>query len=115
MSDYFETVKDYNGVADKLPKNDKRIPKFIKQHQEQGWDDTYTWNLDSAIIKFTLPKLKRFKEVSRCHPGSITEEQWDTILEKMIIGFELFLDGKNGPEVEEAFELFFDYFFDLWW
>ena len=99
---------------------DKREKKFVKQRQTVGFDDSETWNLDMTIAGFVLPRLKRFKEVCAVHPGELTEEEWDGILDEMIAGFELISKTVNHSKEEDkqankAIKLFSKYFFALWW
>lgn len=129
--------KNYYGFVNELPFSDKRISKFIKQHKKRGFDDTETWNLNTTILRFTLPRLKRFRDINVCMPlnlelddetlnkidfedGFLSIEEWNEKLDKMINAIELYI--KNGVyeknkkgEIEEGFDLFFKYFFDLWW
>lgn len=46
------------------------------------------WDLDYNIAKYLLPRLKAFKKNTMSTPASLTEEEWDDILGKMIIAFE---------------------------
>ena len=45
-------------------KDDKREIEFLKQRLERGFDDSETWSLSDTVGLFTLPRLKRFKEVT---------------------------------------------------
>ena len=46
------------------------------------------WDLDYAFADFILPRLKAFKKNTISVPASLTEDEWDDILDKMIIAFE---------------------------
>lgn len=96
----------------------KRDIRFFIQRRRKGWDDSDTWNLNYVIVRFVLPRLKRFREISAAYPYQLTPEEWDTILEKMIIAFQA-LDEDDGDidweMVEEGLDLFRQYFMDLWW
>jgi hypothetical protein len=116
--------KNYYGVVNELdPKYErdkKRIPKYLRQFKERGFDDTETWNLSSVILKFTLPRLKRFREVNNGYPGGLSAKKWDEMIDKMILGIELFLEDDAGDKVknkqiDEGLELFFKWFRHLWW
>jgi hypothetical protein len=37
--------------------------KFWWQRRTRGWDDSVTWNLDTTIARFALPRLRRFREL----------------------------------------------------
>lgn len=49
------------------------------------------WDLDYNIAKYLLPRLKAFKKNTMSIPLTLTEEEWDDILDKMIIAFEYIL------------------------
>lgn len=104
----------------------KRWFKYFWQRRTRGWDDSETWSLDYSLAKIIAPRLKRFKEVKCCHPMELTQEEWDTILDKMIFAFEKLgeddyqwpyeeIPDEVGKAVEEGRELFHKYYHDLWW
>jgi len=93
------------------------------QKLTRGYSDEELWNLDSTICKWLLPRLKAFKEKTNGYPTTSPEE-WDTILEKIILALELHnSDLPDNPEqariegeqIKEGFELFGKYFRNLWW
>jgi len=101
----------------KLP---RRI-KFLIQRICRGWDDSDLWSLDHSITKYVLPRLKRFKKVNIGHPGNLTPEQWDAILDEMIWFFELnlapwdlFLNEEDQKRYDKAGKYFMEYFNSLW-
>ena len=100
-----------------------------QQRMNRGFDDTELWNLDYTIIKFILPRLKEFKKLSNgSYPSEVgTEEKWQEILGKIILGFEYYIEKDrfdtemsdneaNGRMfiMEEAFDLFRKHFEELW-
>lgn len=116
-----------------------RPVKFLFQRWTRGWDDSDLWSLDYAIIKFTYPRLKAFRELPPagvpCHPtGVITEEgpekgypraltekEWDSILGEILVGFKMVLDEGGYPidpnkhaQIEKSMDLFRQWFFALW-
>ena len=94
----------------------KRAEEYKKQRIERGFDDTELWNLDSTILKFVLPRLKRFKECTIGYPSSFnTYEEWIACLEKMINSIEAILEDSHEEADFEGFELFKEHFFHLWW
>jgi len=105
-----------------------RSIRFFIQRRIRGWDDSDTWNLDGEIAKFTIVRLKRFKEVNNGFPGhDTTKEGWDEIIDKMIFALDKISkwdDKDNGDstwdkedqeKINEGLELFGKYFRDLWW
>ena len=86
-----------------------------------------TWNLDVAIAKFVLPRLKLYKKLTNGYPGipGYSYEQWMDDIDKMIAAFELIANDSNfklfkqnsmeAEIIEDGLDLFRKYYFDLWW
>lgn len=103
-------------------KEDKRWQEFKTQRLERGFDDSETWSLDSSIARFILPRLIRFKEINAGYPGTISEQEWDDILDRMILAFSLlasdvvFCTGKEDQKkIDEGLALFAKWYQHLWW
>ena len=113
-----------------IDKKDKRYKKYVKQLKKSGFCDCETWNLDSIISEFILPRLKRFKKINNGFPPDLTPEKWDAIIDEMIFAFE----WNNVDDISEEYEklgkkkqmanwkrhaeglkLFAKHFRDLWW
>ena len=45
-------------------KNDEREAEFSIQRKKYGFDDSETWCLMSTIASFTIPRLKRYMEIT---------------------------------------------------
>ena len=99
----------------------KESKKYKKQRIERGFDDTETYSLFITIAKFTLPRLKRFKELSESHPVDMSFEEWMIILDKITESLEIiskddyFFSLENKAKLEEGIDLFGKYFTKLWW
>ena len=105
----------------------KRAIKHAYQKLTRGFSDRETWGLYYEIAKFTLPRLKRFKEVTICYPidpRTPDPESWEKILDTMIFAFEWIIldetaDAEDTPEaralVKQGFQYFGEFFQDLWW
>lgn len=110
----------YIGCANELPKSDKRIPIFKEQFEKDGFDDSCTWSLDYSIVKFILPRLKRYYELADEVIKIDAHEGFREAIEVMIEGFEIFLT-KNFPTKEEnekiqlAYDMLAKYHRGLWW
>lgn len=107
--------------------------EYLLQRLQRGFDDTETWNLNSVIARFVLPRLKRFKEVNSGYPMNMTYEEWNEIIDKMIWSFEHYdydsetFDGVDYWHLTEAqkediqkrhqegLNLFGEYMGGLWW
>ena len=113
--------RNYFGYATEM-ENDDRQEEWYNERKENGFDDTETWSLKTTIAKFTLPRLKWFKERHFDNPWDITFEKWDEILDNMIFSFEYYANDEWKPisdedfkKVEEGMKLFGEYYGDLWW
>lgn len=99
-----------------LDPTDPRIPKYLKQQEERGFDDTELWNLDVTISKFVLPRLKAFKEYTLTGPVELSHDEWQDTLQKMIDAFEQISDVTIGENeiITLGLSLFHRYFLRLW-
>ena len=96
----------------------RRKLKFLYQRIVRGWDDSETWSLDYTIAKFTLPRLKRFKELNGSYPHQLSMKEWDAILDDIIYVFEAYkednIDGCDQDRRKKGLEYFGKYFSSLW-
>ncbi len=96
----------------------KREFRYYGQRLTRGWDDSELWNLDNTISEFVLPRLKRFKAYQHSHPSYMTKEEWDGVLDQMILAFENnlidFPSREQDKQVEEGLTLFAKYYVHLW-
>ena len=104
-------------------KTDDRDVDYAKQRQLTGFDDSETWSLTDTICRFIIPRLKRFKDVNKGIPLALTIDEWNTIIDKMLLAFELTTreDGsriwndEESKQVDEGLDLFRKWFMALWW
>ena len=76
-----------------------------------------------AIIKFTLPRLRRFQELRNGHPASMSDGEWEIIINRIIWAMEqlleddwlLHLSDAGKDKVQEGLDLFGKHFRSLWW
>ena len=103
--------------------DDNREIEFSKQRQLRGFDDSETWSLTDTICHFILPRLQRFKEINASTPAQLTEQEWNDILNKMIIALQLTCKDKGSriwseeesKQIDEGLDLFREWFMALWW
>jgi hypothetical protein len=101
--------KNYYGLAFDVH-DEERLKKFQSQRIEKGFDETEWYGLNSTILRFALPRLKEFRIYSKSYPYKMTPEEWNAILDKMILEIEDYLSGVDDVEPT----LFFKYFSQLW-
>ena len=114
----------------------KRLRKKALKKTGKYVNPKEVWNLDYTISEWIVPRLKLFKERKHSYPCNLTSEEWDVILDKIILAFELGgqdpLDlyddifwkdmNKYNKKVEEDYiakineglDLFKEYYLDLW-
>ena len=107
-----------------LENDEVREARWSEQRKTKGFDDTELWNLDITILEFIIPRLKAFREMERWGtPCNISMQTWNTILDRIIEGFELYLDDEwtNRAQLENihkkfkiAMKLFAKWFGALW-
>lgn len=133
--------------------NKRQRKKYLKQ-KGLYVSRSELWDLDYTITKWIIPRLKAFKKSSTTYPDidrklyfetgeikRITFEDWQNILEEIIVAFEQVnidpmdiairekivfknkLDNKNyenickqrQEKIERGLDLFKYYIQDLWW
>jgi hypothetical protein len=113
---------NYYGCAYSVDRKDPRHKIWSQERKERGFDSTELWNLDSTISRFILPRLKEFRRKIIGTPSLLSEEEWEKILDEMIIAFELIIreepsydwNEKETDQVNKGLDLFREYFFHLW-
>ena len=102
---------------------DNREPIYSAQRRLRGFDDSETWSLTDTICLFILPRLQRFKEINASTPAQLTEQEWNAILDKMIVALQLTCKDKGSriwseeesKQIDEGLDLFREWFMGLWW
>ena len=98
--------------------------KYFLQRLFRGWGDDEAWDLRSHITKRFIKPLKHCRANLHGHPFSMTFEEWEIILDKIIYAFELeieeeesfigYKDKATYAKQQEGFELFGKHFKNLW-
>lgn len=98
--------------------------KYAWQRAWCGYDDSMVFSMNDSFIELYRTMLKSFKCNLHGHPYTMTEEEWNSILDEMIncldhMYYVLFEgDSDDDDLVEKAkdkfFELFKEHFWDLW-
>jgi hypothetical protein len=71
--------------------------------------------LYNPIAIFTLPRLKRFKELAISYPCEFNSlEEWEAVIDKMIFSLEQLANDEWDVDTE-GLELFGRYLPHLWW
>lgn len=91
--------------------------KFFFQRNVRGFDDTEVWNLDWYISSYTLPRLKRLKEMTQSHPVNLEYEEWLAVLDELIWlhSSDRFEEGFDYERYNRACELWGKHFKNLWY
>lgn len=113
----------------KVAKHRNRYADLDSQLRDFGFCESELWNLDCTIAEFILPRLIKFKETTdgspsgeamKLDPDQNEVDEWNNILDKMILAFYHlagdgpFLEEQEAVEVKEGLELFAKYFRALW-
>lgn len=99
-----------------LKRKDPRRELYRKQRKERGFDNSELWALDETIIRFTLPRLKVFRDYTKSYPvdDNIKNfEDWQLTIDKMIFGMERYILDASDEQAIEGMNLFFKYFTHL--
>jgi hypothetical protein len=105
-----------------------KLKWYIKQKWQKltrGYSDEELWNLDYHLCKWLIPRLRSFKEKTNGYPPNLkSPKEWDKILEKIILAFELHISDipdsaeqarKESKQIKEGLSLFSKYLYYLWW
>ncbi len=100
----------------------RRAVRHLYQRLTRGWDDSQTYSLDYSLGQIIAPRLSRLKEINNGYPDSMTPEEWNAKLDKMIAAFEFAGSERRweaGPEEfekhNEGLKLFAEHYWQLWW
>ena len=106
--------------APDLAAGDERLPKFEKQREEFGFDDSEMWNLDITIAQFLAPRLRRYAEVCPflLEPDDFREEGILRLAELLeLVTEHHFMGGASEEDIQRlraAMHEFADNLTDLW-
>ena len=94
---------------------------------EDGFVNAEFWNLDSTLAMYIYSHLCYFRDNCNVgHPGNMSEEKWNKILDDMITAFRLLVEedkitdyksvqSKNREKkINYGLRLFAKYFYNLW-
>lgn len=98
--------------------------KYAWQRAWRGYDDSMVFDMNDTFIELYREILKDFKENLHGYPGTMTEEEWNDILDEMIgsldrMYYVLFKSDNDDADLVEQekdrfFELFKEHFWSLW-
>lgn len=119
MLQYNKYIKDYI-MPYEYPLKEIRDRKPVEEKIYVG-----TWNLDYTLALTLISYFKCFKKNNFGHPMSLTEEEWDSILDEIISGLDYYIrysksdDNKKCKiayrKIKETFHLIGTWFPDFWW
>lgn len=106
---------------------DKQLNDNRYKPDEDGFIPAEFWNLDSTLTMYIYSHLCYFRDNCNVgHPGNMSEEKWNKILDDMIIAFKLLIEkdetdyhsieSKNRQKkIRYGLRLFIKYLYDLWY
>lgn len=120
----------------------KRQIKYAWQRVFRGWDDRVVWSIDYHLSEMLPQWLEKLRDNKQGTPmemfdglpyedeenytyseesWSVARQRWDTILDEMILGFQIYAkdnwfteDSDDKKKFDRAMELFVKYFQSLW-
>lgn len=113
----------YSGVPDVCfsltDADDDREEDFSKQRKKYGFDDSETWCLMGTIANFTIPRLKRYIEIT----DGMFENSNIKECKELLEAFELLVkddcatifDEKIKKKIDKGLKHFPKIFQGLWW
>ena len=106
---------------------DKQLNDNRYKPDEDGFIPAEFWNLDSTLAMYIYSHLCYFRDNCNVgHPGNMSEDRWNKILDDMIIAFKLLIEkdetdyhsieSKNRQKkIRYGLRLFIKYLYDLWY
>ena len=106
---------------------DKQLNDNRYKPDEDGFIPAEFWNLDSTLTMYIYSHLCYFRDNCNVgHPGNMSEDKWNKILDDMIIAFKLLIEkdetdyhsieSKNRQKkIRYGLRLFIKYLYDLWY
>ena len=106
---------------------DKQLNDNRYKPDEDGFIPAEVWNLDSTLAMYIYSHLCYFRDNCNVgHPGNMSEEKWNKILDDMITAFKLLIEkdetdyhsieSKNRQKkIRYGLRLFIKYLYDLWY
>ena len=97
--------------------NDEREELFTKQRIERGFDDSETWSLDGTFSEFMLPRLERYREITK---GMFIErDDFNQKIDELIESLKIHVES-NGyiserEKIMNGLKHFPEIFLGLWW
>lgn len=114
---HFKSKVEGSGLRHKISTLKYEL-KYAWQRAWRGYDDVFCFSMDSSFVALYKEAMKDFRNNLHSYPANMTEEEWDEVLDTMIIllskmnlddNYELSLLAKD-----EFFKLFGEYFYDMW-
>ena len=106
---------------------DKQLNDNRYKPDEDGFIPAEFWNLDSTLAMYIYSHLCYFRDNCNVgHPGNISEEKWNKILDDMITAFKLLIEKdetdyhsieskSRRKKIRYGLRLFIKYLYDLWY
>ena len=106
---------------------DKQLNDNRYKPDEDGFIPSEFWNLDSTLAMYIYSHLCYFRDNCNVgHPGNISEEKWNKILDDMITAFKLLIEKdetdyhsieskSRRKKIRYGLRLFIKYLYDLWY
>lgn len=103
----------------------KRIYRFVVgkiQRSRRGFSHEDTWNLDQYLAKVIASSVTHLRHTTHGYPSTMTESEWDNILRKIVLGFNLYVYSRDmetltedeKAKMDEGMQLFIQHFRHLW-
>lgn len=104
------------------------IKRYVVQYHQRGkrgFADCDVWSLDNYLLSWLPDAIAQIRDYPG-HPEGLSTDEWQEILDKMIIGFDCgyrlinleFYSVDDGyllqENVDVALDLFREHFFHLW-
>lgn len=80
---------------------DYRWEEFQELRIKNGFDPSEIWSLDSAILRFMLPRIEWLRDHFCGYPAYLTEEKWKETLDKMCNAIKIAVDDRYNGAIDK--------------
>ena len=118
-----ESKKDIRRRKKQVKERKEQDKKDRKTRGKKGYCTRDTFGFDTYLAGVIAGGVKELRDRQFGVPSNIEEEEWNTILDKIALGFAKYAVDSDGgmhfgyekePEFIEAMQLFQEYFPALW-
>lgn len=111
---------DVPNICFSLTKEDDTREELYKQQRiERGFDDSETWSLDGTFSKFMLPRLERYREITKDMFSE--QDDFNIKIEELIESLKIHIcedtihTNETREQIKKGLRHLPEIYLGLWW